>query len=97
MSDCPNNKRSWNDQIDFNNVDNNARDTKQRKHLTTKSDTNEKEDAPNSDWKPSNWEKKLQDIREMSKNIIAPVDYMGFNKAADSKVSIKVSTHTHTS
>lgn len=75
------NKRSLTDKIDSNKVGNNDQVVKKRKHLTIKSDTNEI--TSNSNWKPPNWEKTLDDIRKMRKDIVAPVDNMGCDQAAD--------------
>lgn len=75
------NKRSLTDKIDSNKVGNNDQFVKKRKHLTIKSDTNEI--TSNSNWKPPNWEKTLDDIRKMRKDIVAPVDNMGCDQAAD--------------
>ncbi|XP_025202334.1 endonuclease III-like protein 1 [Melanaphis sacchari] len=81
------NKRSLTDKIGSNKVENNAQIVKKRKHLTIKSD-NEK--TSNSDWKPPNWEKTLDNIRKMRKDIIAPVDNMGCDQAADLNESPEV-------
>ncbi|XP_022173633.1 endonuclease III-like protein 1 [Myzus persicae] len=75
------NKRSLTDRISSNRVENNAQVIKKRKHLTVKSDTNEI--TSNSDWKPPNWEETLDNIRKMRKDIVAPVDNMGCDQAAD--------------
>jgi len=75
------NKRSLSDKIGSNRVENNIQEIKKRKHLTVKSDTNEI--TSNSDWKPPNWEKTLDNIRKMRKDIVAPVDNMGCDQAAD--------------
>ena len=42
-----------------------------------------KEEAQVSSWKPGNWPKTLQNIREMRKNRDAPVDVMGCEKHGD--------------
>jgi len=75
------NKRSLTDKIGSNKVENNEQVVKKRKHLTIKSDTNEI--TSNSNWKPPNWEKTLDDIRKMRTDIVAPVDNMGCDQAAD--------------
>lgn len=75
---------------DSNNVDNDARNAKKRRHLTIKSVTNEEDDT--TDWKPSNWEKTLQNIREMCKDVIVPLDYMGFDQSMDPNESPEVNT-----
>jgi len=75
------NKRSLTDKIVSNKVENNEQVVKKRKHLTIKSDTNEI--TSNSNWKPPNWEKTLDNIRKMRKDIVAPVDNMGCDQAAD--------------
>lgn len=75
------NKRSLTDKIVSNGVGNNAQVIKKRKHLTIKSDTNEITSI--SDWKPPNWVKTLDNIRKMRKEVVAPVDNMGCDQAAD--------------
>jgi len=82
------NKRSLTDKIGSNKVENNVQVAKKRKHLSIKSDTNEK--TTNSDWKPPNWEKTLDNIRKMRKEIVAPVDNMGCDQAADLNESPEV-------
>lgn len=79
---------------DSNNVDNDARNAKKRRHLTIKSVTNEEDDT--TDWKPSNWEKTLQNIREMCKDVIVPLDYMGFDQSMDPNESPEVNTEVNT-
>jgi len=81
-------KRSLTDKIGSNKVENNAQVAKRRKHLTIKSDTNE--NTSNSDWKPPNWEKTLDNIRKMRKDNVAPVDNMGCDQAADLNESPEV-------
>lgn len=85
------NKRSLTDRISSNRVENNAQVIKKRKHLTVKSDTNEI--TSNSDWKPPNWEETLDNIRKMRKDIVAPVDNMGCDQAADLNEPPEVCTH----
>ncbi|KAE9538094.1 hypothetical protein AGLY_006066 [Aphis glycines] len=82
------NKRSLTDKIGSNKVENNAQVTKKRRHLTIKSDANE--NNSNSDWKPPNWEKTLDNIRKMRKDNVAPVDNMGCDQAADLNESPEV-------
>jgi len=88
-------KRSLTDKIGTNKVENNAQVVKKRKHLTIKSDTNTdtNEKTSNSVWKPPNWEKTLHNIRKMRNDIVAPVDNMGCDKAADQNEPPEVWTH----
>lgn len=81
MSRSLNSKRSLTNKIDSNKIEKNVQVFKKRKHLTVKSDINA--ETLSCDWKPSNWEKTLEDIRKMRKDVIAPVDDMGCDKAAD--------------
>jgi len=83
------NKRSLTNKIDSNKVDHNDETVKKRKHLTITSDTS------NSDWKPPDWEKTLRNIRKMRKDIVAPVDDMGCDRAADMSESPEVCAHIH--
>ena len=85
------NKRSLTDKIVSNGVGNNAQVIKKRKHLTIKSDTNEITSI--SDWKPPNWVKTLDNIRKMRKEVVAPVDNMGCDQAADINEPPEVRTH----
>jgi endonuclease-3 len=75
------NKRSLTDKIDSNGGKSNAQVIKKRKHLTIKSDTNE--ETSNVDWYPANWQKTLENIRKMRKDVVAPVDDMGCDQVAD--------------
>lgn len=75
------NKRSLTDKIDSNGEKTNAQVTKKRKHLTIQSGTNK--EISNVGWYPANWQKTLENIRKMRKDIVAPVDDMGCDQAAD--------------
>lgn len=91
MSRSLRNKRSLTSKINSNKVENNEQVVKKRKHLTIKSDINE--ETSNCDWKPLNWKNTLEDIRKMRKDVIAPVDDMGCDQAADLNESPEVYTY----
>lgn len=93
MSRPSRNKHSLTDKIDSNRVDDNEPVGKKRRHLSIKSD----DDTSNSNWKPPYWEKTLQNIREMRKDVVAPVDDMGCDQAADMNESPEVCSHTRIS
>jgi len=79
-------KHSLTDKIDSNKVEDTERVVKKRRHLSIKSD----DDTSDSGWKPPDWEKTLRYIREMRKYVIAPVDDMGCDRAADMNESPEV-------
>lgn len=76
------NKRSLTDKIDSNKDEKNAKVVKKRKHLTIKSSSAD-EEALHSVWSPTDWKKTLENIRKMRKDVVAPVDDMGCDQAAD--------------
>lgn len=91
MSRSLKNKRTLTNKINSNKVENNEQVVKKRKHLTIQSDINE--ETSNCDWKPLNWKNTLEDIRKMRKDVIAPVDDMGCDQAADLNESPEVCTY----
>lgn len=82
------NKRSLTDKIDSNGEQSNAQGVKKRKHLTIKSDSNK--ETASVDWSPANWKKTVENIRKMRKDMVAPVDDMGCDQAADLNESPEV-------
>lgn len=88
MSRSLRNKRSLTDKINSNVVETKERVVKKRKHLTIKSDSND--ETSNSEWNPPNWKMTVENIRQMRKDNIAPVDDMGCDKAADLNESPEV-------
>lgn len=81
MSRSLRNKHSLTNKIDSNKVEINVQVVKKRKHLTIESDTNE--EISICEWKPLNWKNTLENIRKMREDVIAPVDDMGCDQAAD--------------
>lgn len=90
MSILLKNKRSLTDKIDSNKLENIEKVVKKRKHLTVKSTTTNKEKSSSSDWNPPNWKQTIENIRIMRKDVIAPVDEMGCDQAADLNESPEV-------
>lgn len=88
MSRSLRNKRSLTDKINSNVVETKERVVKKRKYLTIKSDSND--ETSNSEWNPPNWKMTVENIRQMRKDNIAPVDDMGCDKAADLNESPEV-------
>lgn len=76
------NKRSLTDKIGSNKVEKNVIGIKKRKHLTINS-FNADEEALHHVWNPTNWKETLENIRKMRKDVVAPVDDMGCDQAAD--------------
>lgn len=81
------NKCSLTTRIDSNKLENGLIN-KKRKHLTIQSDTNT--ETIDCNWNPPNWNKTLEAIRQMRKDIVAPVDDMGCDQAADSNIPPEV-------
>lgn len=91
MSMSLRNKRSLSDKIDSNKSENTDKFVKKRKHLTVKSTTTNDEETSNSDnWNPPDWKQTVENIRKMRKDVIAPVDEMGCDQAADLNESPEV-------
>jgi len=91
MSRSSMNKRSLTNKIDSNKVERDQNVVKKRKHLTVKSD----DETSSSNWKPPDWETTIQNIRKMRKDIVAPVDDMGCDQAADMNESPEVCARAH--
>lgn len=86
------NKRSLTEKIDSNGKRSNTQVVSKRKHLTIKSDTIE-ETSKYVEWSPPNWKKTIENIRKMRKDIVAPVDDMGCDQAADLNEPPEVGMH----
>lgn len=91
MSRSLRDKRSLSDKINSNKGTNSVPVVKKRKHLSVKSDTDE--EIPNSTWNPPSWNQTLENIRKMRKDVVAPVDNMGCDQAADRDESPEVYTY----
>jgi len=91
MSGSLRNKRSLTNKIDSNKVERDQNVVKKRKHLTIKSD----DETSISNWKPPDWETTIQNIRKMRKSMVAPVDDMGCDQAADMNESPEVCARAH--
>lgn len=85
-----NKKRSLTNKIDSNKSENVEKAFKKRKHLTIKSTTSEEEETSNFVWNPPNWKETIENIRKMRQDVVAPVDEMGCDQAADLNESPEV-------
>lgn len=83
------NKRSLTEKISSNKDEIKVPVVKKRRHLTVKSDINKKTSDSNN-WNPPHWNQTLENIRKMRKDVVAPVDDMGCDQAADLNESPKV-------
>lgn len=91
MSMSLRNKRSLTDKIDSNKSENAEKFVKKRKHLTVKSTTTNNGETSSTDvWSPPDWKQTVENIRKMRKDVVAPVDEMGCDQAADTNESPEV-------
>lgn len=67
-------------------IDSNRAAGKKRKHLTIVSDAaaaDDGETTPDAGWSPPDWMATVDRIRKMREDVVAPVDEMGCDQAAD--------------
>uniref|UniRef100_A0A8D8M8N7 Endonuclease III homolog n=1 Tax=Cacopsylla melanoneura TaxID=428564 RepID=A0A8D8M8N7_9HEMI len=79
------------DEIDgSSNILNKTDRTSTKKKVQREIEGKDEEESKKNKWEPENWNQVLQNIREMRKNLDAPVDSMGCDQSYDKDISPQI-------